>query len=106
MAKFSVNCTPDFSDHPKVINGASDLIEDENGVSTPKTDFIWALPLNAYPPSQYGTASVATADATLAAQPLPASVKKLLEILAQGRKGPAAPPAAAKPVKKPAKAEQ
>lgn len=26
-----VNCTPDFTDHPKVINGASDLIADAFG---------------------------------------------------------------------------
>jgi len=39
-----VNCTPDFTDHPKVINGASDLMVEVMGESGKHTRFAVGAP--------------------------------------------------------------
>lgn len=104
MTAFS-NVTMETFDQAKINNGCMACHNAAAADSGATTDFNWAIPLNAYKPAslQLGTASLpdlrpaGAAALRATSQSQSAAVKKLIAILAQGRKDMAASPKTAKP---------
>lgn len=90
MTSFA-NVTMETFDQKEVRTGCMNCHTGAAAADGSATDFIWALPLNAYP-SNLGTASAADVHASLRAQAPSAAVKRLIGLLAQGEKDMATSP--------------